>query len=587
MIQNPSTAKVSVYVKTLFLLFFLTVSYSGLYAQKQVVSPVYTNVSEHIKAYYESLPVDYASSSSKKYPLIIFLHGVVELGAGTSSTLPKIKNNSGLARVIDKGNFPTKFTVGGKDYSFIVIAPQFASQSNSAKSIDDLIAHVTKKYRVDETRIYLTGLSMGGGMTYDYVGNNKQNAEKIAAILPVCPAMTSTDFKASNIAQAKLPVWITVNSGDAASYPTNAKDAVAKIKALHSTSQMPWITVFNKSGHDAWTQTYDTNFKQGGYNVFEWLLLHSRGTSQPAVTTNPPTASAGSNQTITLPTSTATLNASGSKASSGTSISSYAWTKVSGPAVGKITSASASNTTATGLTTAGTYVFEVKVTDNKGASATGRVTITVKAVTTTPPAVKVGINQTITLPTSTVTLNASNSAASSGASISSYEWSKVSGPAVGKITSASAAKTTVTGLTTAGTYVFEMKVTDNKGASATGKVTITVKAATSSRKTGEEVADVEKETPVLTAPVNNLEVKINPNPVTTSMNVWVDSKHSGKTSIQVYSITGTLLMQKEFLKNTPGLINQSFDVSNLPRGVYVVHVTLDGKERKAVQMIKQ
>ncbi len=586
MIQNPSIAKVSVYVKTLFLLFFLTVSSLYLTAQKQIVSPVYTNVSEHIKAYYESLPVDYASSKSKKYPLIIFLHGVQELGPGTASTLPKIKNNSGLAKQIDRGGFPTKFTVGGTDYSFIVIAPQFASQSNSAKSIDDLIAHVVKKYRVDENRIYLSGLSMGGGMTYDYVGNNKKNAERIAAILAICPATTSTELKASNIAQAKLPVWITVNSGDAAHYPANAKDATARIKALYTTSRSPWLTIFDKSGHDAWTQTYDPNFKKGGYNVYEWLLLHSRGVSQqPVVTTNPPSASAGTNQTITLPASTATLNASGSKASSGTAISSYAWTKVSGPSVGKITSASAASTTATGLTSAGTYVFEVKVTDNKGKSATARVTITVKAAADTPPpVVKVGVNQTITLPTSKVTLNASNSAASSGASISSYAWSKVSGPSVGKITSASSAKTTVTGLTTAGAYVFEMKVTDNKGKSTARRVTITVKPATSSRNAGEAAEEEEVDNHI---PASELTVKINPNPVTTSMNVWVDSKHAGKASIQVYSITGTLLMQKEFLKNTTGLVNQSFDVSNLPRGVYVVYVTLDGKERKAVQMIKQ
>ncbi|MBX3242629.1 MAG: alpha/beta hydrolase fold domain-containing protein, partial [Chitinophagaceae bacterium] len=370
------------------------------------------------------MPVDYATNPSQKYPLIIFLPGVGELGDGSASQLPKVKNNSGLAKLIDKGGFPTKFTVGGKDYSFIVIAPQFSTSSNYTKSIDDLLAHIKSKYRIDESRIYLTGLSLGGGMAYDYTAYNVQKAEKIAGILPVCPAFTSTEYKAGNLAQAKLPIWITVNSGDAAAYPANAKDAITKIKVHYSTSTTPWITLFDKSGHDAWTKTYDPTFKQGGYNVYEWMLLHSRGSGFPVVETNPPTAKAGANQTITLPTNTATLDASGSTASAGTTISSFSWSKVSGPASGTIASATTAKTTVSGLSTAGTYVYEVKVTDNTGKSATATVTITVKSAATASLTARAGDNQTITLPTSSVTLDGSGSTPAPGTTIQSYSWTK-------------------------------------------------------------------------------------------------------------------------------------------------------------------
>src|SRR5690606_12939646 len=83
-------------------------------------------------------------------------------------------------------------------------------------------------------------------------------------------------------------------------------------------------------------------------------------------------------------------------------------------------------------------------------------------------------NQTITLPTNSVTLR--GTASDPDGSIASYRWSKVSGPSGGS-TSATSATTTVTGLTE-GSYVYNLKVTDNKGATASANVTITVKPAT-------------------------------------------------------------------------------------------------------------
>jgi hypothetical protein len=75
----------------------------------------------------------------------------------------------------------------------------------------------------------------------------------------------------------------------------------------------------------------------------------------------PPVANAGSNQTITLPTSTVTLNGSGS---SGT-ITSYTWTNVSGPNTPVITTPASVSTTVTGLIQ-GTYTFQLSL--NGGAS---------------------------------------------------------------------------------------------------------------------------------------------------------------------------------------------------------------------------
>ena len=173
--------------------------------------------------------------------------------------------------------------------------------------------------------------------------------------------------------------------------------------------------------------------------------------------TTTPTAFAGNNQTINLPTTSVTLDGSGS---SGT-ITSYAWTLVSGPNTPTITTPTSVSTTVTGLIL-GTYVFQLAI---NGGSSTSQVTVTVNPQP--PPVANAGPNQTITLPTSSVTLDGSGSTGI----ITDYTWSFISGPNTPVITSPNTVTTTVTGLIQ-GTYVFQLSL--NSGAS-TAQVTITVK----------------------------------------------------------------------------------------------------------------
>jgi parallel beta-helix repeat protein len=187
-------------------------------------------------------------------------------------------------------------------------------------------------------------------------------------------------------------------------------------------------------------------------------------------TNQAPTANAGSNQTITLPTSTVTLSGSGTDPDG--SISAYNWTKTSGPSSGTISSPTSASTTVAGLVQ-GTYQFQLKVTDNAGASGTATVQITVNPSGNIAPTAYAGNDQTIILPTSSV--NLSGSGKDTDGSISSYNWTKTSGPSSGTISSAGSASTSVTGLVQ-GTYQFQLKVTDNNGATALDNVQVNVNA---------------------------------------------------------------------------------------------------------------
>jgi hypothetical protein len=94
----------------------------------------------------------------------------------------------------------------------------------------------------------------------------------------------------------------------------------------------------------------------------------------PAIANIAPTANAGADASITLPTNTTSLNGSGSD-SDGT-ITSYLWSKLSGPAGGTISSPTSATTNITALQE-GTYVFRLTVTDNLGLTGTDTVSVVV------------------------------------------------------------------------------------------------------------------------------------------------------------------------------------------------------------------
>jgi ribosomal protein L14 len=182
-----------------------------------------------------------------------------------------------------------------------------------------------------------------------------------------------------------------------------------------------------------------------------------------------PTANAGSDIVITLPTNSTTLSGSGTDPDG--TISSYGWTKVSGPAAGTIGSASSATTTLNGLVL-GVYKYQLKVTDNNGATDTDTVQVTVlNAPSNQLPTAAAGTDIVITLPTNSSTL--SGSGTDPDGTISAYDWVKISGPAAGTIVSVSSATTAINNLVQ-GVYQYQLTVTDNNGATATDIVQVTV-----------------------------------------------------------------------------------------------------------------
>lgn len=465
--MNPRIEKQFLAKSVLLALFTLTfvISSYDIYGQVQTQTPISIRLSENIGGYYESLPVDYNSNPGKKYPMILFFHGKGEKGNGSLSQLPRVAAH-GPAELIKKGLFPSYFTVNGQTFSFIVISPQINADETINKSeIGAMIDYMMNKYRVDEDRVYITGLSMGGGIT---MGTLIKYPQRFAAVLSVCGSSIPKENKIGYVTNAHVPIWFTHNIGDP-TVPAKRSQGWYDSLISRNADPKPILTLFNAKSHDAWTKTYDLNFKENGLNVYEWMLTHKRGGSETSL---PPVANAGTNQTITLPTNSVMLDGTKSTAPAG-SIVSYSWSKVSGPSSGTISSPTSSKSTVINLKE-GTYQFQLKIIDNKGSSATSIVTVKVNPAPL-PPIADAGNTQIITLPKNTITLDGTKSTAPSGI-ITGYLWSKISGPSGAKITTATAAQTSITDLVE-GDYIFQLKVTDNHGGTSSASVNISVKAA--------------------------------------------------------------------------------------------------------------
>src|SRR5699024_4215235 len=95
--------------------------------------------------------------------------------------------------------------------------------------------------------------------------------------------------------------------------------------------------------------------------------------------------------------------------------------------------------------TEGVYQFELTVTDDKGATASATMKVTVNPAANKPPVVTVGKDVSIVLPTNTATL--SGSGTDEDGKIVSYKWTKKSGPSSYSIVNSNSAVTDVTGLT--------------------------------------------------------------------------------------------------------------------------------------------
>ena len=182
-----------------------------------------------------------------KLPLILQLHGAGERGEGGED----------LKRVEIHG-FPK---IMGGEYPCLFVFPQCPRDSFWAARVESILAFIDQlkqNFDIDESRIYLTGLSMGGYGTW-YTAMAKPSL--FAAIVPVCGG-----GMAWNAGVLKMPIWTFHGLADET---VSANQTIEMIEKLKKTNENLRYNLYEGVGHNSW----DLAFSE---ELLEWFFANKK-----------------------------------------------------------------------------------------------------------------------------------------------------------------------------------------------------------------------------------------------------------------------------------------------------------------------
>ena len=255
------------------------------------------------REYYVFLPKGYGADSARRWPLLLFLHGAGERGDGRAD----------LEKVLAHGPLMEAW-IQRRDLPFVMIAPQAPypdDRTNASASLPgfgekrdlsvpapprpappfdaapipeewgpvrdrsktaavnpwlrmetELVAMIestARDYRVDRSRIYLTGISMGGFGAFAIAA---ARPDLFAAVAPICGGGDPATLDA--LAKAQRPLWIIHGGRDRVVAPRESlRMANALLERGHRAAR---LTVHHELDHDVWIRVY------AGEDFYAWLL---------------------------------------------------------------------------------------------------------------------------------------------------------------------------------------------------------------------------------------------------------------------------------------------------------------------------
>jgi predicted peptidase len=210
--------------------------------------------------YLISFPKDYDAKSKKGSPLILFLHGAGERG-----------NDVWRASI----HGPSKYAATNSEFSFILVTPLCSAEEVwSNEVLLELLDEIIAKHNVDEKRIYLTGMSMGGYGTWNL---GLTHAKRFAAIAPICGGGERIEILLAARGYAgpvkiddlrTLPIWVFHGAKDTVVPLEESERMVRALKEAKCENVK--LTVYPEAQHDSWTETYNDP------ELYKWFLEQKR-----------------------------------------------------------------------------------------------------------------------------------------------------------------------------------------------------------------------------------------------------------------------------------------------------------------------
>lgn len=195
-------------------------------------------------------PLQYDQQKDRKWPVLIYLHGAGARG----QDLQKIKQE-GLPFLLS----------AGKQLPFLILAPlcpadEWWDSRWSVESLNSLLDEVLENYRVDSSRVYLTGWSMGGAGTWRFAHDF---SHRLAAVAPLCGK--SQLRYVENL--KNTPIWAFHGARDSI---VPLSESQKMIDALQNKEAEARLTTFTEAEHEIWPQVYNNA------ELYDWLLKHTK-----------------------------------------------------------------------------------------------------------------------------------------------------------------------------------------------------------------------------------------------------------------------------------------------------------------------
>jgi len=219
------------------------------------------------QGYYEYLPANY--NINQKYPLLLTLHGIGERGNGNAELAKLLGTGTGLPWQISQTGFPKPW---------LVISPQFVNWPTGAQ-IQTIITNIMARYPVDQYRIYVTGLSMGGGALWDVASLDN----RLAAIIPICGAQDWNQAGVNFMTASSTPVWAFHDQYDPTVAVSNTTNWITKLNAA-GINPVAIKTITYEGTHGTWNMVYSPGYVgSNGLTPWDWMYQYTKGSTQPPI----------------------------------------------------------------------------------------------------------------------------------------------------------------------------------------------------------------------------------------------------------------------------------------------------------------
>jgi poly(3-hydroxybutyrate) depolymerase len=194
-----------------------------------------------------------------RIPLLVYLHGSGSVG----TDIEKVKEQ-GIAKLIEEG---TKIP-------YLVVVPQLPPDMNNRwdpEFVNEFFKHIFFYYKIDRSRVYLTGYSMGGTGVWDYTTAFPKN---ITCAVPI----SGWGDKEKVCNMKDVPTWAFHGSKDVTVNPQGSRNLAAQLKYCNGNVA---LTEFPEGDHDIWRQAYNYPGLMSWINMNTKRILAPRESKQP------------------------------------------------------------------------------------------------------------------------------------------------------------------------------------------------------------------------------------------------------------------------------------------------------------------